>query len=130
LLGIRNQQIADGTFKRDGYVFPSTISKSGRITFIRKTWTKVLRKAGIAPGLRLHDLRHGFASMLISAGYDLPVVGRLMAHASPATTARYAHLADDIAQQAVDAIGAKYAAAEAPKLQLVDDLPARRGRRR
>jgi integrase len=130
LLSIRKEQIASGTFKPDGYVFPSTISKSGRITFIRKTWGKVLREAGIEPGLRLHDLRHGFASMLISAGYDLPVVGRLMAHASPQTTARYAHLADKVAQQAVDAIGNKYAAAEAPKLRLVDQMPARLGRAR
>jgi integrase len=124
LLGIKNQQIAAGTFSSTGFVFPSAISKSGHIVFYRKTWTRILREAGIE-GLVLHSLRHGFASSLISAGFDLPVVGRLLAHSSPAVTARYAHLRDDVAQQAVDAVADLYSAAVSKPAEV-----SRIGRRR
>jgi site-specific recombinase XerD len=43
----------------------------------------------------LHDLRHTYASVLASAGLSLPVIGALLGHATPVTTARYAHLFDD-----------------------------------
>jgi len=42
----------------------------------------------------LHDLRHTFASYAAGEGVSLPVIGRLLGHTQPATTARYAHLAD------------------------------------
>jgi integrase len=45
--------------------------------------------------VRLHDLRHTFASILASSGRSLPIIGALLGHTQPATTARYAHLADD-----------------------------------
>jgi integrase len=46
-------------------------------------------------GVRLHDLRHTFASVLASAGLSLPLIGALLGHTQPGTTARYAHLFDD-----------------------------------
>jgi site-specific recombinase XerD len=45
--------------------------------------------------LRVHDLRHSYASFLASAGLSLPTIGALLGHSQPATTARYAHLFDD-----------------------------------
>jgi len=53
------------------------------------------RDAGIT-GLRVHDLRHHYASVLASSGYSLPVIGQLLGHTQAATTQRYAHLFDDV----------------------------------
>jgi integrase len=55
--------------------------------------------------LRIHDLRHSFASFALSNGLSLGVVGQLLGHQSTQTTSRYAHLMQEAAQQAVDQIG-------------------------
>jgi integrase len=65
-----------------------------------------LRKAADLGDLRLHDLRHTFASLLVSSGQSLPLIGALLGHASPVTTARYAHLFDDVQRSAADRVGA------------------------
>jgi site-specific recombinase XerD len=57
-------------------------------------WRRVRGAAGLAE-VRLHDLRHSFASNIVNAGGSLPVIGALLGHRSTQTTARYAHLADD-----------------------------------
>ena len=62
----------------------------------------VLRKAASIPDVRLHDLRHTYASVLASAGLSLPVIGALLGHATPVTTHRYAHLFDDPLRQATE----------------------------
>jgi len=64
------------------------------IVNLQKPWNRVRRKAGI-PDCRIHDLRHSFASMAAASGASLPMIGKLLGHAHPQTTARYAHLADD-----------------------------------
>lgn len=51
--------------------------------------------------VRFHDLRHSTASMLINQGVDLYVVGQILGHSSPATTARYAHLAQATLKKAM-----------------------------
>ncbi len=64
----------------------------------------------LPPGLedvRIHDLRHSFASVGAGAGLSLPIIGALLGHSHPATTARYAHLAADPLQEAVDLVGAR-----------------------
>ena len=55
---------------------------------------------------RVHDLRHSYASILASAGLSLPVIGALLGHTQPATTARYAHLLDDPLRAATERVGA------------------------
>ena len=57
--------------------------------------------------LRLHDLRHSFASIAVGGGMSLPMIGKLLGHTQTATTARYAHLADDPLKEANDAIGSR-----------------------
>jgi integrase len=64
------------------------------IVNLQKPWNRVRRKAGI-PDCHIHDLRHSFASMAAASGASLPMIGKLLGHAHPQTTARYAHLADD-----------------------------------
>lgn len=59
------------------------------------------RKAIGMPHLRIHDLRHTCASWLINAGVDLYTVGKILGHSGPATTARYAHLADATLKKAM-----------------------------
>ena len=68
------------------------------------------RRAGLA-GLRLHDLRHAFASVGVGASLGLPIVGKLLGHKSTETTQRYAHLDADPLRRASNAIGATIAAA-------------------
>jgi integrase len=77
---------------------------------LHKPWESVRRAAGIE-GVRLHDLRHSFASFGAGASLGLPVIGRLLGHTQAATTQRYAHLADDPLRRAVETISATIAAA-------------------
>ena len=71
----------------------------------KKAWRRLCAAAGIS-GLRIHDLRHNYASQAVSAGLSLPQIGGLLGHRSPATTARYAHLVDDAARQAAARVAA------------------------
>jgi integrase len=72
----------------------------------RKLWDTVRKKAG-CPDLRLHDLRHSFASIAISSGYNLSQIGELLGHRDAGTTSRYAHLMDDAAMCVAEDIAGK-----------------------
>jgi integrase len=65
--------------------------------------------------VRLHDLRHSFASTGAGASLGLPIIGKLLGHSQPATTARYSHLDADPMRRAADIIGGQIAAAMAGK---------------
>ena len=71
---------------------------------LKKPWAAVSRAAALE-GVRLHDLRHSFASFGAGASLGLPIIGKLLGHSQPATTARYAHLDADPMRRAVDTIG-------------------------
>lgn len=77
---------------------------------LKRPWRLVTRRAGLE-GLRIHDLRHSFASFGAGGGMGLPVIGALLGHRSTETTARYAHLANDPVRRAAESIGATVAAA-------------------
>jgi integrase len=77
---------------------------------LEKPWRRV-RKAAKLEDVRLHDLRHSFASVAASGGQSLVVIGKMLGHSQPATTARYAHLADDHVKAASNAVGKQIAAA-------------------
>jgi integrase len=72
---------------------------------LSKPWDSI-RKLARLEGLRLHDLRHSFASVGASSGLGLPTIGKLLGHTQAATTQRYAHLADDPLRKASEAIAA------------------------
>jgi integrase len=80
------------------------------IVSLRKSWERICAAAQIE-NVRLHDLRHSFASVAAAGGLSLPVIGALLGHSQPSTTARYAHLAASPLHQAADAIGAQIVAA-------------------
>jgi len=77
---------------------------------LKKPWEAV-RRAAQLEGLRLHDLRHSFASIGAGASLGLPIIGKLLGHSQAATTQRYAHLDVDPLRRAVDTIGATILAA-------------------
>ena len=79
-----------------------------------KIWYRI-RKLAKLDGLRLHDLRHSFASVGIASGLSLPLIGALLGHKHATTTARYAHLSADPIKAANEAVGARLAAAMARK---------------
>lgn len=73
------------------YLFPSPATGKS-YTFITYAWRTIKKKAGIPDNMRLHDLRHTFATRLVSAGCSLYEVQMLLGHADPRMTQRYAHL--------------------------------------
>jgi integrase len=77
---------------------------------LQKAWRRIRAKANLGD-VRIHDLRHSFASVAVSAGMSLPMIGKLLGHTQPATTARYAHLAADPIRAASNLIGTEISAA-------------------
>ena len=62
-----------------------------RLRTLNASWQVVRKEAGLED-VRLHDLRHSFASRALALGESLPMIGKLLGHAKVQTTARYAHL--------------------------------------
>jgi integrase len=81
---------------------------------IAKFWERIRKAAGLAD-LRIHDLRHTYASHLVSGGVPLHLVGGLLGHARSRTTERYAHLADEALRATTDKFGAIFAAIQPKK---------------
>ena len=73
---------------------------------LQKPWRRIRKLAGL-DDVRLHDLRHSFASIAVASGMSLPLIGALLGHSQPQTTARYAHLSDDPLKKAVKTVGDK-----------------------
>jgi len=118
LLAKMRSQADDGA----EYVFPAR--GGGHRPHVNAAWIAA-RKAAKLNGVRLHDLRHTYASVLASAGLSLPVIGALLGHATPITTHRYSHLFDDPLRAATERASA-ILTGKAP----ADIVPlARRGRR-
>lgn len=93
------------------FVFPGEDDKA--LTDIKRTWATVCKDAGIED-CRIHDLRHSFASILVSAGASLPLIGQMLGHTQVTTTARYAHLYDDPLRKAAEMVGNAIVTAELP----------------
>jgi integrase len=77
---------------------------------LKRPWAAISRRAGLA-GVRLHDMRHTYASFGAGGGLGLPIIGKLLGHSQAATTARYAHLDADPLRRATESIGGRIAAA-------------------
>ena len=73
-------------------------------------WEPVRKRAGLED-VRLHDLRHSFASVAVSGGASLALIGGLLGHTNPATTQRYAHLSADPLRDVAERAGEVIAAA-------------------
>ena len=82
------------------------LTKGACLVNLQKPWRAIRKRAGL-DNVRIHDLRHSFASIAVASGMSLPMIGKLLGHSQPQTTARYAHLADDPMKLAADQIGRK-----------------------
>ena len=81
-----------------------------RLSDLQPFWQRVRARAGLKD-VRIHDLRHTFASTAVAAGQGLPMIGKLLGHTQVQTTARYAHLAADPVKNAADQVAENIEAA-------------------
>jgi integrase len=88
--------------KDNPYVIQGDV-EGQHLTDMQKPWRRI-RKLANLPDVRIHDLRHTFASKGVALGQGLPIIGRLLGHSQPQTTARYAHLAAAPALEVADKI--------------------------
>ena len=92
-----------------GFLFPGMNNKPR--TTLRAAWSHVCKTAGFLD-VRIHDLRHSYASYLVSNGVSLHLVGRLLGHSQPQTTQRYAHVAHHSLRDASNLFGNIFKASE------------------
>lgn len=85
------------------FVFPASRS-DGYYEGTPKVWRRIRENASLE-NVRIHDLRHSFASMAVSGGVSLPVIGSLLGHKNSSTTARYAHLGNDPVRRVSNQLG-------------------------
>ena len=95
----RQRRAREGTF-----VFPSPVVPGKPLGNELSLWHRVRKRAGLAD-VRLHDLRHTYASQAVMSGVPLPVVARLLGHSEPRMTMRYAHVGDREIVKAAERIG-------------------------
>jgi integrase len=118
--------VLSGLDRIGSYVVPGDGPEKPRAD-LKRPWQAVARRAGLE-GVRLHDLRHTYASFGAGGGLGLPIIGKLLGHTQASTTQRYAHLDADPLRRASEAIGGRIAAALAGKrggsvMQLKRDRP-------
>ena len=89
------------------WVIPG-LKRGTHLAFLHGPWRLILERAGIK-NLRIHDLRHSFASGGLLVGEGLPMIGKLLGHNKVQTTARYAHLANDPVKSAANRIASRIA---------------------
>ena len=97
------------------YLFPGR-PPTRPIDNIGFQWTRIRNEAGL-PGLRLHDLRHTWASVAAMNGVDMVTIAKLLGHALVETTERYVHISDQSVSEAADRVSARLSAALAGKTQ-------------
>ena len=91
-------KVLKGLERTSEFVFPGR--KGGQLTDFKNPWKRIKKAAGLPDNFRFHDLRHHFASSLVSAGVDLAIVRELLTHKNLEMTQRYAHLAPDVVRDA------------------------------
>ncbi len=106
------------------YVFPGTI-EGKHLTDLERPWQRIRKLAGL-DGVRIHDLRHTYASHAVARGMNLVMLGTLLGHTQIQTTMKYTHVADDPARAAAEDLSSMLAGAlesppapERPHLKLV-----------
>ncbi|MFY7759626.1 tyrosine-type recombinase/integrase [Aquidulcibacter sp.] len=106
-------EVLEGIKRNGDYVFPANRANaaSGHTVGLPRAWRAIREEAGL-DDLRIHDLRHSFASFAAEAGASLQLIGKALGHTQMRTTERYAHLRDDPLQALVNEIGERVKAAK------------------
>lgn len=118
----------------DGNPFVIAGSVAGEsLVNLQRPWRQIREAAGL-DDVRLHDLRHAFASVAANSGMGLPIIGKMLGHTQAATTQRYAHLASDPVKAAAATVAGKISDAmdarpSRPSGEVVS-LPQKRGSNR
>ncbi|MFA8386640.1 MAG: tyrosine-type recombinase/integrase [Pelagibaca sp.] len=94
---------------------------------LKDPWGVIRSQAGLAD-VRLHDLRHAFASIAVSGGATLPMIGALLGHRDTKTTQRYAHLFDDVQRGTADMVAGRISDAMRGPDGGADVVPIRQNR--
>ena len=94
--------ILDGLPRTSVWIFPGR-NGTRPAQGLRHFWQKLCDEAKLRD-IRLHDLRHSYASLAIQAGETVLTIGRLLGHNDPGTTLKYIHIADQAVRDAVDAV--------------------------
>jgi integrase len=113
-------QLLDSLPRKQGclFVLPAQRGGEGHFVGLGHVWERLRAEAGLE-GVRLHDLRHTFASWGAGMGLGLPLIGALLGHSDSATTAKYAHLAADPTRKAGSRIAQRLRAELAASGQVV-----------
>lgn len=93
------------------FVFPSSKDPSRPLVGLSRAWQRVRKEANL-DDVRIHDLRHSFASFAAARGASLIMIGKALGHSQPSTTARYAHLSHDPIRELSDGVGDHITTAE------------------
>lgn len=99
LIRLRRDAVPNGC----PFLFPGDVPCQP-VVDLKRFWERMRVQADI-PDVRIHDLRHTFASLLVSGGASLEMIGRLLGHTQIGTTQRYAHLIDSPLRAGVNAVG-------------------------
>ena len=99
-------QLLHGMKRKGDYLFPGR-TRGTHLLDIKKSWAQICKQAKL-DNVRLHDLRHTYASTLASSGASLLIIGQLLGHTQANTTLRYSHLFDDTLREATGKVGAMF----------------------
>ena len=103
------RSVLDRLSRTDRWAFPASKGIGPMRTETLYGCWRTVRAAASLPDVRLHDLRHSYASFALQRGESVPTIGRLLGHRDPTTTLRYTHFADALAREAVETVGAALA---------------------
>jgi integrase len=106
-------EVLSGLPRASEFVLPAG-KGAGHYVGLQKDWERVRERAKL-PGVRIHDLRHSFASFAVADGHSLFLIGKALGHKQARTTEIYAHLSDDPIRTVADRTAAKIAAAMKPR---------------
>jgi len=102
---------------------PYVLGAKRGTTFVEEPWRRLRAAAGL-DDVRLHDLRHSFASIAVAGGMGLPIIGKMLGHTQASTTQRYAHLASDPVKAAAATVAGTIAAAMQGRQGAGEDIQA------
>jgi integrase len=110
VLAAAAMEVIAGCASDSEFVFPA-IRGEGHVVGLQKAWERIRARAPDLRGVRLHDLRHSFASFAVADGASLYLVGKVLGHKHARTTEVYAHLRDDPLRAVAERTAARIAEA-------------------